>query len=56
MDNQKCQIRLDVISQAGQVALEFLRANPRHKPEDAIKDYNQIFKAVYQETTDIVTK
>lgn len=56
MDQQEHETTLQIISQAGQVALEFLRANPSANAEDAGKDYNTIFKEVYQGITDTITK
>lgn len=56
MDNQEYEIKLKVISQAGQVALEFLRANPYKKAKEAGTKYNEVFKSVYQETTDTIAE
>ena len=53
--NIQQEIKLNIIRQAGQVALEFLRANPRPDEVEAGKDYNKVFKAVYNGMTDTIT-
>ena len=38
--------------QAGQVALEFLRARPSTDVDATVKNHNRIFKGVYEGMTD----
>lgn len=56
MDNQEHEVRLNIISHAGQVALEFLRENPQSDEKKASADHNKIFKVVYEGMTETVTK
>ena len=45
-----------LISQASQVALEFLRASPPPDASETIKRYNKIFEEVYRKTNTVVNK
>ena len=48
------EIEIRIVSQASQVALEFLRVNPQSNVLETIKIYNQIFEDVYQTTSKLV--
>ncbi len=50
------ELEVKVISQAAQVALEFLRANSPASASEATKQYNQIFEEVYRKTSTLVNK
>ena len=45
------EIKLKVVAQAGQVAVEFLRAQPTPDVKTTIENHNKIFKEVYQGMT-----
>ena len=49
------EVKLKVVAHAGQVALEFLRANPTPNVDDVIKEYNRIFEQTYERML-VVTK
>ena len=47
------EIKLKVVDHAGQVALEFLRANPDSEADSAVTNYNHIFKQVYNHMLEV---
>ena len=44
---------LRAIDRAGQVALEYLRANQTAKVSEVVANYKQIFEEVYRKTTEV---
>ena len=50
------ELEVKVISQASQVALEFLRASPPPDASETIKRYNKIFEEVYRKTSAVVSE
>lgn len=49
------ELEVKVVSQAGQVAVEFLRACQNVTAKETITAYNRIFKEVYEATAKIIT-
>ena len=50
------EVELKIVDYAGQVALEFLRANPEPKTASVVENYNRIFKQVYKHMLEVVSK
>ena len=50
------EIETKIVTQASQVALEFLRVNPQDNASETIERYNQIFEEVYRKTSKVVKK